>query len=76
MRSNPPFTIPTGPSLTLDTSRFWGGAVQAFALIMAGVFVHLLTVQPEKTAQFGGAATFMVFLVRLPPPVHCFEGLI
>ncbi|TNY17917.1 general substrate transporter [Rhodotorula diobovata] len=41
---------------------FWGGAVQAFALIMAGVFVHLLTVQPEKTAQFGGAATFMVFL--------------
>ncbi|GAA5869717.1 hypothetical protein JCM8547_005825, partial [Rhodosporidiobolus lusitaniae] len=36
--------------------------VQAFALIMAGVFVHLLTVNPEKTAQFGGAATFMVFL--------------
>ncbi|GAA5883062.1 hypothetical protein JCM8547_001532, partial [Rhodosporidiobolus lusitaniae] len=41
---------------------FWGGGVQAFALIMAGVFVHLLTVNPEKTAQFGGAATFMVFL--------------
>lgn len=41
---------------------FWGGGVQAFALIMAGVFVHLLTIHPEKTAQFGGAATFMVFL--------------
>lgn len=41
-----------------------GGAVQAFALIMAGVFVHLLTVHPEKTAQYGGAATAMVFLVR------------
>ncbi|GAA5954950.1 hypothetical protein JCM8115_005577 [Rhodotorula mucilaginosa] len=41
---------------------FWGGAVQAFALIMAGVFVHLLTVHPEKTAQYGGAATAMVFL--------------
>ncbi|GAA6008784.1 uncharacterized protein JCM10292_004670 [Rhodotorula paludigena] len=41
---------------------FWGGGVQAFALIMAGVFVHLLTVNPEKTPQYGGAATFMVFL--------------
>lgn len=30
---------------------------------MAGVFVHLLTVNPEKTPQYGGAATFMVFLV-------------
>ncbi|KAI5478116.1 MFS monosaccharide transporter [Pseudohyphozyma bogoriensis] len=43
-------------------TMFWGGAVQAFALIMAGVFVHLLNVHPEKTAQYGGAATFMVFL--------------
>lgn len=39
-----------------------GGGVQAFALIMAGVFVYLLDRHPEKTAQFGGAATFMVFL--------------
>ncbi|POY72735.1 hypothetical protein BMF94_4142 [Rhodotorula taiwanensis] len=41
---------------------FWGGAVQAFALIMAGVFVHLLDVHPEKTAEYGAAATAMVFL--------------
>ena len=47
---------------------FWGGGVQAFALIFAGIFVHLLTVQPEKTAQFGGAAAFMVFLCESPRP--------
>ncbi|KAL8291519.1 hypothetical protein RQP46_002497 [Phenoliferia psychrophenolica] len=41
---------------------FWGGGVQAFALVMAGVFVYLLRVHPEKTPQFGGAAAFMVFL--------------
>lgn len=38
--------------------------MQAFALIMAGVFVHLLNVHPDKTAEYGGAATAMVFLVR------------
>ncbi|GAA5986175.1 hypothetical protein JCM10908_006443 [Rhodotorula pacifica] len=41
---------------------FWGGAVQAFALIMAGVFVHLLTIHPDKTSQYGAAASSMVFL--------------
>lgn len=54
---------PERPVLT----RFFdgtGGGVQAFALIMAGVFVHLLKVHPEKTAEYGAAATFMVFLVR------------
>ncbi|GAA6010909.1 hypothetical protein JCM10207_003985 [Rhodosporidiobolus poonsookiae] len=40
---------------------FWGGGVQAFTIIMAGIFVHLLNANPEKTAQYGGAATFMVF---------------
>ncbi|KAK4698355.1 hypothetical protein P7C70_g7926, partial [Phenoliferia sp. Uapishka_3] len=41
---------------------FWGGGVQAFALIFAGIFIYLLRSHPDKSAQFGAAATAMVFL--------------
>lgn len=41
---------------------FYGAVIQGFALVMAGVFVHLVKTRPEMTTQYGGAATFCVFL--------------
>lgn len=40
---------------------FYGAVLQGTSLILAGVFVYLLHAYPDKTPQFGAAATFFVF---------------
>ncbi|KAJ3860424.1 general substrate transporter [Lentinula novae-zelandiae] len=41
---------------------WWGAIGQGIALILAGAFARLLKDNPEKAAQYGGAAAFFVFL--------------
>ena len=41
---------------------YWGAVGQGIALILAGAFARLLKDNPEKAAQYGGAAAFFVFL--------------
>lgn len=41
---------------------YWGAVGQGIALILAGAFARLLKDNPEKAAQYGGAAAFFVFV--------------
>ena len=41
---------------------YWGAIGQGIALILAGAFSRLLKDNPEKAAEYGGAAAFFVFL--------------
>ena len=41
---------------------WWGAVGQGIALILAGTFARLLKDNPDKAAQYGGAAAFFVFL--------------
>ncbi|KAJ3537362.1 hypothetical protein NM688_g6703 [Phlebia brevispora] len=40
---------------------YWGAIGQGISLILAGAFARLLKDNPEKAAQYGGAAAFFVF---------------
>lgn len=42
---------------------FYGAVLQGFALMMAGVFIHLVKTQPQHAANLGAGATFMVFML-------------
>ena len=41
---------------------WWGAVGQGIALFLAGAFARLLKDNPDKAAQYGGAAAFFVFL--------------
>ncbi|TFK79381.1 general substrate transporter [Polyporus arcularius HHB13444] len=41
---------------------WWGAVGQGISLILAGAFARLLKDHPEKSAEYGGAAAFFVFL--------------
>ncbi|KIY67618.1 general substrate transporter [Cylindrobasidium torrendii FP15055 ss-10] len=41
---------------------YWGAVGQGISLILAGVFSRMIKTHPERSAEFGGAAAFFVFL--------------